>query len=235
MTRIVVDPESLRRFASRIRGAATLLSSTGRQLASRPLPAMPASLSAIVSESIARANSELQELTAGLVRDAGDLYRRATWAEADVAPRPAWSFGETERWLDPGADVADDETQETVSEARLETAEAWSLGIVERSPGAVGEDAPALDVSDLRSLVAADLAEVSEQSPSDGSPSVALASEAAVGVLADPARAASAAGSAALGNAFGDIAATATGVGILGCITVGGGFDAPDQGLRERE
>lgn len=235
MTRIVVDPESLRRFASRMRGAATLLSSTGRQLASRPLPAMPASLASIVSESIARANAELQELTAGLVRDAGDLYRRAMWAEADFAPRSAWSFSEAERWSYPEADVAADAGQETVSEERLAAAEAWSVGLVESAPEALaaGEHASASDVSELRGLVAADLAETSEQLPPDRSPSVALTSEAAVGFLesltANPGPPSSA-GTAALGNAFGDLAATATGVGILGCIAVGGGFDAPDQG-----
>lgn len=92
--RIVIDPHELREASARMRGAAALLSSAGRDLALRQPPAMPAGVSALVAETLYRANSELQELAAELIEEAHGLTARAMWAELGA--------GETIGWLIPG-------------------------------------------------------------------------------------------------------------------------------------
>lgn len=226
MTRIVVDPESLRLMASRMRGAATLLSSSGRQLASRPLPAMPAGLASIVSETVTRATADLHDLAAGLVRDSGMLYVRATWAEAELTSASPWTPLGGDGWADAAAPDDLAESQTAASEAGIETAEAWSLEVVDNSSDAAttsGDSAASDDVSELRSLVAADLA-AHPQGPLGGLPlSVSDLRGAGIDVFGDVVDAGGGRVSAAagLGNALEQMTESATGLGVLGCLTVG--------------
>ena len=224
MTRIVVDPQSLRLMASRMRGAATLLSSSGRQLASRPLPAMPGGLAGIVSETVSRASADLHDLATELVRDAGMLYVRATWAEAELTSTSAWSpLGDG--WPDAAAPGDLAESQPVAAETGIETAEALSLEVVDSSSDAAttsGESA-APDVSELRSLVAADLAADPQRSLGDVALPLTALDGAGIDVFGDVADAGgpSVSGAAGLGNALEQMTDSATGLGVLGCITVG--------------
>lgn len=230
--RIVIDPEELRRLATRMRGAALLLSSTGRELASKPLPSMPSALGALVAESLARVNGEVQDLAAGLVREAGHLLGRATWAEIGGGHPGGWMSApggiasDAQAELDPTAPVL------VASNEQLAHAEVWAVDLVNRDEVVLEGD----DAAELRRLVL------------DGSPTPEEATVAPLGDLTLAAGDAPevvevgflaeglplpAVGGGAVGSAFTEVASTPTGTGILGCITVGVGIDAPGSGPPE--
>lgn len=226
MTRIVVDPGSLRLMASRMRGAATLLSSSGRQLGSRPLPAMPAGLASIVSETATRASAELHDLAAGLVRDAGMLYVRAAWAEAEMTSTSPWTPLPGDGWHDAAAPGDPADAQPPAPASGVEAAEVWSLGFVDSSfdSATASADSAAPEVSELRRAVAADLAAAPHRTLGSVPVSVTDLNRAGLdlfGNLADAEGRASASGAAGLGNALEEMTDSATGLGVLGCIRVG--------------
>ena len=208
--RIVVDPESLRLVASRMRGGAELLSSTGRGLARRHLPAMPAAVVSIVTDALARVNAELQDLSAELVRESGLLSARAMWVE----------LGEREiGWTGGGAFAdawPDDAT--AMEPGSPERAERWSIEVLEGAgePMPLGDE----DATRLRELVGlhgpvepaddamGDIAFAGGGADAPDDPFVATAS----GRLAS---------GAALGNILNETETGPTGAGILGCIAVG--------------
>lgn len=223
--RIVIDPEELRRLAARMRGAALLLSSTGRELASRPLPSMPSAVGALVVESLARVNGEVQDLAAGLVREAGQLLGRATWADIGGGYPGGWPAGpagiaiETQAELDPTTPVL------VASDEQVARAEDWAIDLVSREEvGPEGDDA-----ADLRRLLLDD-SQASEDVPAEPLGELSLAAGEAptvveAGLLAER-MPPPAVGEGAVGSALSEVAATPTGAGILGCITLGVGIDA---------
>ena len=88
--RVVIDPEELRRVATKMRGGAEMLSSAGRHLATRPQPGLPGELATHVARALQSANRELQELSLELVQTAGELAARATQAELGEVDPVAW-------------------------------------------------------------------------------------------------------------------------------------------------
>lgn len=201
--RIVIHPEGLRLMASRMRGTAELLSATGRDLEHRHLPAMPAAVASVVTESLARANRELQDLSAALVREGGLLSVRATWAEMGER-EPGWrgvgAFGE------PGSSPAATDT------------ERWSVAVIEGAEepmqAAVGDDS-----TRLREMVGGTV-EPGGSGEGLGDPLFEVGIHAPDVAVADTPAGRLASG-AALGNVLSETGSGPTGAGILGCIAVG--------------
>lgn len=88
--RVVIEPEELRRVATKMHGGAEILSSAGRHIATRPIPDLPGGLESHVAKVVQQANSELQELSLELVQTAGELTARATQAELGEIDSIAW-------------------------------------------------------------------------------------------------------------------------------------------------
>lgn len=88
--RIVLDPDHLRQLATRMRGASLILSLAGRDLATHRMPAMPAGVASAVTEVISRSNKEVQDFAVELLQEAGELFARATWAELGGEEAIAW-------------------------------------------------------------------------------------------------------------------------------------------------
>lgn len=143
--RIVVDPDDLRRAAVRMRGAALLLSGTGRELGARPLPGMPAGVRGKVTETLRRANAELQDLASELMDEAALLGARARWADLG---------GDVIGWLLPGfhrlspAGMAGEGPAALLSPATSEQLEArseWTGQVLEGLRPHVESDSTAAD------------------------------------------------------------------------------------------
>lgn len=230
--RIVIDPEDLRRVATRMRGAALLLSSTGRELASRSLPTMPQAVAALVAESLARVNAEVQDLAAGLVREAGHLLGRATWAEIDGGHSAGWLSPRSGELVFQAAGDVDPAAHLPVgAEEQVARAEAWAVDLVtaDDPPPA---DAGVGDASDLRRLLARGFSAPDEAVPPASLGDLTLVAESAPEVV--DARAlggalpAPSVGGGALGSALTEVASSPTGAGILGCISVGAGTESAE-------
>ena len=88
--RVVIDPEELRRVATKLRGGAEMLSSAGRHLATRSQPELPSELATHVARALQGANRELQELSLEMIQAAGELAARATQAELGDIDPVAW-------------------------------------------------------------------------------------------------------------------------------------------------
>lgn len=224
--RIVIDPDGLRRMAARMRGAALLLSSTRRELASRSLPAMPSAVAALVAESLARVNAEVQDLAAGLVRDAGHLLARATWAEIGGGGPAAWPSH------DAGGSSVDTVTAaapthvSSLSDEQVTRAEGWAIERVDTAEVALSDD----DASALRRIVAEHFSGAHDDvRPAPLGDLTLTGSDAPVddGSVAGPVPSPEA-GGGALGNAFTEVASTPAGAGILGCLAVGMGTAAAE-------
>lgn len=228
--RIVIDPEQLRRLASRMKGATLLLSSTTRDLASRALPSMPPSVASLVSDSMARVNAEVQDLAAGLTREAGGLLARATWAELGQGDPAGWMSGGVEaRAAGHGGGPDPVGVLPPFSEAQLERAQQWAVDEIadDDTLGDVGES----DEAELRDLVGRDLTEAQQIVAEDlhqlsyishGMPEIG-------DVLWGPDATSEAIAEGALGTALDHLSDEPTGIGIIGCIAVGGGLDLPDE------
>jgi hypothetical protein len=91
--RIVVDPDELRRFASRLTEASVEYTSTARALAAIALPVMPLPVADRVIQAVARAADGLNRLADEMLQESGDLYRRAAsaeWGEVGGATDRYW-------------------------------------------------------------------------------------------------------------------------------------------------
>ena len=230
MDRIVVDPDQLRRVAARMRGATVLLSSTGRQLTSRPLPSMPAALASVIAESLHRVNSELQELAAGLTRDAGDLLARATWAEVGQSATGDWPYGGSDL-LSPDLPVDAHPSAEApvLSEEQLARAEEWSLQVMHEDVNmSLGAD----DGSAFRHDVVADLSAIEREGFDSPFGDLTLTADDAPdgGTASWLTETATGPGRGALGVVLSELSSDTAGAGILGCIAVGAGMDGPTAG-----
>lgn len=129
--RIEIDPEGLRLLATKLRGAAAMLSETGRALGTRSSPPMPAPVAALVTEVVVRANSELQDLALELHEEAQGLVARATWAElggGDVA----WLLPGPYRFRAPAAGpLAPDAVLVPVTDDEIMRAERWATDLLD--------------------------------------------------------------------------------------------------------
>lgn len=223
--RIVIDPDGLRRVAGRMRGAASLVSSTGRQLVGRPLPAMPPGVTALVAEVIGRVNMQLQELAVELAHDAGELFGRATWAELGDPPSAGPPWRDVENVPESGAGSAS-VTRDVFTDERLTRAQEWSLEVLDTDDRA---GPTAAESPHLRAQVVGDLEQLTGEAIDIGFGEGLVD----VGPLGDPvpgpwsSHDPTAAGHGALGAALNDLSSDPTGVGIMGCIAVGGGM-GPD-------
>ena len=83
MTRIVIDPDQLHRVAGFMTEAADDYSHRARQLRSRALPPMPASVAANVEEGVASVSRSLEEGAARLDAEAMLLRLRAAIFSGD--------------------------------------------------------------------------------------------------------------------------------------------------------
>lgn len=238
--RIVIDPVDLRRTATRMRGAAVVLSGTGRDLAARPMPSMPANVAALVTEVVYRANFSLQDLADELVTEARTLEARAMWAELGggdalgwlipglhrVGPAPPKTLGpgsvlppvtdeqvmQGERWALEELDAMLDATQLFEGEG------AWRGTGVDDVPGAdLLRFANEISVPPVgRSTLAAELPpNAYEHHEGDGA-------EAAFSVPHGSA-------GAAVGAAVGSAVTGSAGAGMVGCLIAGGIGGAWDQ------
>lgn len=234
--RIAIDPEELRRVATRMRGAALLLSDAGRSLAGRSLPAMPATLAATVNGVIRDANAALQDLAVGLVEEAQVLAARATWAEL--------GGGEAISWLIPGlrsglaapplqspVDVVAPVTDEQIrgsSEWAIEVLDGMhdSMQRVDTEIGRLGSDADEVFGKNVVDLVDEYADEVPLKALGRFTLTAGVALDVAEHWEQGWAEAGARAGISAAGGALGTglcmLLAAPTGPGILGCVFVGG-------------
>lgn len=129
--RIEIDPEGLRLLATKMRGAAAMLSETGRALGTRSSPPMPAQVAALVTEVVTRANSELQDLALELDGEAQAVAARATWAElggGDVA----WLLPGLYRFRAPAdGRLAPDAVLVPVTDDEIMRAERWAIDLLD--------------------------------------------------------------------------------------------------------
>lgn len=129
--RIVIDPDDLRRVAVRMRGAALLLSGAGRALAARALPPMPPGLSAIVSEAVCDANSELQDIAAELVEEAHMLSARATWAELGGGDAVSWLIPGLRRFPAAAAPATPVDAAPVTTDEEIRAGSEWAIEILD--------------------------------------------------------------------------------------------------------
>lgn len=239
--RIVIDPDDLRDVVTRLRGAAVLYSSAGRELAARPLPAMPSFLAAALTEVICSVNAELQDLAIEFLTEAGTLAARATWA--------ALGGGDAISWLIPGLHYSPSapdaprgpaEALPPITEEQIRASEEWAIELldgmhdtlrhVERDGARLGSRA-----DDLWGEPLVDFAE----EYADEIPVKALGKfTTAAGVALDlvehwdqgwqeaGARAGLSAAGGAVGTGLCMLVLAPTGPGVAGCIFVGGALGA---------
>ena len=93
MTRIVVDPEELKRLATFVAEASTSYSDMATELTARDLPAMPDVLADAVSSGLARVGERLDGLSASLDGMAFLLRSRAAMLDGDLASRVVLRIG----------------------------------------------------------------------------------------------------------------------------------------------
>ena len=245
--RIVVDPDDLRDVATRMRGAAVLLSGEGRELALRAMPAMPPGLSPVVTETICRANASLQDLAVEMVREAETLFARATWAELGGGEAIAWLIPGL-RYYPPSPKASPpgpaDELPPVSDEQIIHSTE-WAVELLDgmhESMVRLDEEAArlgdAMEDAPGKSLIKfAD--EYADELPVKALGRFTLAAGVALDVYEHSDKgwveAGSRAGISAGGGALGILACEAifapTGIGIIGCIFAGGalGTFAGDQ------
>lgn len=239
--RIVIDPEDLREVAIRLKGGAALLSGAGRELAQRSTPAMPPSLAAHVTETVCRANAALQDLAVELVRTAGELSARATWAELGGGEAIAWLIpnlyylpASSERPLTPTSElpaVTDEQIRES-TEWAVETLDGMygSMQLLDDEATAVGSGVD--DVFGAELIKFAD--EYADEIPVKALGKLTVLAGIALdtyehrdeGMGEALSRAGVTAGGSwaggALGVAFCEAVFGVTGVGLVGCLFVGG-------------
>lgn len=240
--RIVVDPQQLRELATRMRGAALLLSSTGREVAVGSRPPMPAGVVGAVGEMAAHVNAELQDLALELMQEATMLLARATWAEL--------GGGAPNAWLVPGLHLAPPRlpgghepspisTLFPADDERLIAGERWAVEILDGMQDPIDPSSEEGDgLGGAGDVFASDLMEFADEFAGEIPPStlggLMLGAGAALdlyehGPEGPPERVAGwglSAGSAAagggLGVLFSSAALGATGIGLAGCLIAGG-------------
>lgn len=85
MSRIVVDPDELKRVAGYIAEAADAYSDVARELLERPRPAMPERLATAVDGGLRHAHDALEALSGRLTAEAYLLRTRASIVESGIA------------------------------------------------------------------------------------------------------------------------------------------------------
>lgn len=240
-SRIEIDPEDLRRVATRMRGAALLLSGAGRELAVSELPSMPPGLRALVTEVACRANAELQELATELVKEAATLTARATWAELGGGAEIAWLIPGLRSYpagLSPPAGPA--APLPPVTDEQIRASSEWAMQLLDEMHDSIqllDEQASELgdEVDDaFGSKVARFADEYADEIPVKALGKVTLLAGLALdvyehrreGVPEAAARGGISLGMGAGGGALGVLACEAifgiTGVGLVGCLVAGG-------------
>lgn len=184
---------------------------------------MPASVAALVRESLARVNGELQDLALGLTHDAGDLLGRATTVELGEGQPSGWSSPWGHSAPDVAGDVGAAAVPHGLSDEQLARAEAWSLDILDRVDASAGEDAEG--ASDLRREVGDGLSAGAGEPSALGEMSVTTEGAPDLSGPLWELDVLSGAGQGALAIAMSELSADPAGVGILGCIAVGGDFE----------
>ena len=223
--RVVIQPDELRRVATRMRGGAEVLSSAGRHLATRLQPELPAGLGAHVERVVQDANRELQELSLELIQTAGDLSVRATQAELGDIDPVAWlmptlhGFGSR---LDLGGAASLPPTGRLI-EGRQGPAWAESvlqdMFLLEPVPGD-------FDLGDFAGSLEASLQELSEMPPAGLMLDL-------FGEPGDGSGAETGAAGGALASALEDGDLGPTGLGLVGCLLTGGSSATGDEQAAE--
>lgn len=240
--RIVLDPDDLRQLATRMRGASLILSLAGRDVATRPLPAMSTGVAAAVTEVICRANKELQDLAGDLLQEAEALFARATWAELGGGEAIAWLIPGLHHAAStaPGASAAAPVTPASalppVSEQQLVRSEQWAITLLNEmeDPLQVLDDQAAKLGDEVDDVFGAELVKFADEIPVKTLGAFTMAAGAALdvyehreeGIPEARGRAGVSAGAGAAGGAlrvaFCEAALGWTGVGLAGCLLVGG-------------
>lgn len=215
-----------------MRGAAVMLSGTGRDLAARPLPPMPPSVAALVTEVMAGANSSLQDLAVELVSEARTLAARATWAELGGGDAIGWLIAGLPR-IGPAAAIPADPGSKLpeATDEQPTQAEQWALGELDamlESSELLAEQA-ARQGTGVGDIAGAELLRFADEIsvPALGRSSLAAEltleahehrqeSGAETGLFADGGWAGAAVG------ALGDASLGTAGTGMVGCLVVGG-------------
>lgn len=235
--RILIDTEEVRNVATRMRGAALLLSSAGRELAARHLPAMPSTVATTVTEVVCRANAELQDLAAELVTDGSSLAARAMWAEL--------GGGDEVAWLVPGLrpfpahqpmPASPSQPLPPVTDEQIRESSEWAIEILDGMHESMQRVDAQIDVLGTRAddvfgrEVVSFVDEYADELPVKALGRFTLAAGAALDVAEHwkqgwkeaGARAGMSAAGGALGTALCMLLVAPTGPGILGCVFVGG-------------
>ena len=93
MSRIVVDPDELKRVAGFIAEAATAYADTASAIRDRDIPEMPPTLTDAITTGLQRAAGRLDELSTRLDGSAFLLRERAAIVDGDAAARVVLEIG----------------------------------------------------------------------------------------------------------------------------------------------
>lgn len=217
--RVVIDPDDLRRVASRMRGAAEVLSSAGRHLATRSRPVMSVGLESHVANVVYQANRELQEMALELVQTAGDLSARATQAESGAIDSIAWLIPGLHGLVSPfDLQTGSVSASGTFFEGRAVRSQEWAETALQGMAGSVEPSDEA--GPDLRDF-ADDLSAVSFEGLGEVTPA-GVALDLYVESTERHEQPDSGAARGALEVAFDQLDLGPTGIGLVGCLLAGG-------------
>lgn len=131
-SRIVIDPDGVRRLATRLRGGASIYSNSGRMLAGPGLPTMSGNLTALVSDAISGANATLQDLAVELIEDALQLEARAAWAELGGGAETAWLIPGLRRYPAlPHAPTSPIDEVAAITDEQLRAGQQWAVEMLD--------------------------------------------------------------------------------------------------------
>ncbi len=217
-----------------------VLSTTGRQLAARSMPSMPASVAAAVTEVARHVNAELQDLAVELIQEAGTLFARATWAELGGGDAVAWlipglHYSPTTL---PGAELATPtSTLPPVTDEQILASEQWAIALLDGMHDSIHEVdeeierlGPKADDVFGKNLVRY-VDEYADEIPVKALGKLTLVAGLALDVVEHwdegwkeaGSRAGISAAGGALGTGLCMLFTSPTGIGILGCV-IGGGL-----------
>ena len=242
-SRIVIDPDGVRRLATRMRGGAFIFSNSGRTLAGTVLPPMPASLADHVSEAIREANAALQDLAVELIEDAVHLEARATWAELGGGAETAWLIPGLRRYPSlPTVSATLVDEVAAVTEEQIRASQEWAVEMLDGMPDSVGALADDHRADDHFGKSVVDVIETyADEIPIKplGGFTLVAAAVAEMGEHGGGARGELGAqsgidaGSGAVGSSLSILFSSPTGWGVAGCLLAGGLVTPPFEGRVE--
>ncbi|MFP5352113.1 MAG: hypothetical protein ACLGIB_06085 [Actinomycetota bacterium] len=242
-SRIVIDPEGVRRLATRMREGASAFSDSGRRLAQAPTPPMPVGIAARLGQAISEANAALQDLAVDLIEDAAHLEARATWAELGGGADTAWLIPGLRRYASlPSMPATPVGETAAISEDRIRGAQRWAIETLDAMPdpgSALGDEVGAVIDRGVVDAIEAFADEMPVTALGGFTLAAAAAPDVAEPWIEGSLDAGSNAGSGALGSGLRMLFSSPTGWGVAGCALAGGmdgssgGDDAGDGALDE--